>query len=66
VKGSDGLTKVSGTLAAGGNSDPISLAPDTYNVYLYFATPHSCTWTQGQPVSVTDGGSATVSATDCN
>jgi len=57
------VTKVSGSLATGDNN--LTLVPDTYSVYLYFADGHSCTWTQGQSAVVTDGGSVTVSAAGC-
>jgi PKD domain len=63
VKGSDGLTKKSGTLATGDNN--LTLVPDTYNVYLYFANGNTCTWTQGQSATVTDGTKTTVTATSC-
>jgi PKD domain len=63
------VTKASGSMASGGNVQ-VPMVPGTYNVYLYFANGHTCTWTQGQVATVTNGiaptPASTVSATGCN
>jgi PKD domain len=59
------VTKASGSLASGGNVT-VPMVPGDYQVYLYFANGHTCTWTQGQSATVTNALTTTVSATGCN
>jgi len=59
-----GLTKVSGSftdaqVAAG--SAAVTVPTGTYDLYLYFATGHTCDYTQGS--SATTGGSVNVTCT---
>lgn len=57
------VTVKSGSFADGGTT--VLLAPDEYEVYLYFADDHSCQWKQGEAAAVTDGGTTTVNAVSC-
>jgi PKD domain len=59
------VTKASGSMASGGNVT-VPMVPGDYQVYLYFANGHTCTWTQGQAATVTNASTTTVSATGCN
>jgi streptogramin lyase/photosystem II stability/assembly factor-like uncharacterized protein len=59
----DVMTKASGSFSTG--SVTVPLASGDYSVYLYFGGGHSCAWTQGEAVIVTNGGDTQLNLTGC-
>jgi photosystem II stability/assembly factor-like uncharacterized protein len=59
----DVMTKASGSFSTG--SVTVPLASGDYSVYLYFGGGHSCAWTQGEAVTVTNGGDTLLNLTGC-